>query len=459
MKDCHNSMLIHVTRYVDVQNQLAIKVQDYQDELKHSILGNDQSTLSQFKEDWSDYIKTTEIYNYTYEHDSRDIGRWDDILLELKIFANLLKPVKKIFGDSKDSLEYKQYKEGLNVICIGGDKLSRGLTLSGLTVSFFSRAASTYDTLMQMARWFGYRDGYEDLCRMYAPCSLRRRFEDITFADYDLTNQFIEMADSKTYSPSDYGLRILNSNEGMKITRASAMRFAKKIKQSYSDRDFSLAAYSRNDEVRKSNFNITEKFISSLGEHKIGFYANAQKKGLFWDTKSEALIEYLENFRDYYENSSFVTGSPKTMIEYINRQNQKELLINWRIGIHCHSKNIYNESFAGIDDIFLQLRSFKEVEDQSLYQIRRDQLSGDEDMKFFLANDHGELKGKNARLLIRNKIKKEVNGLLVLYFIHGGDNNVQIGHHYSIPSLYGEVVQDVTIPESTLRQMNLSFYD
>ena len=52
----------------------------------------------------------------------------------------------------------------LKVIAIGGDKLARGLTLEGLTVSYFLRASKMYDTLMQMGRWFGYRPGYIDVC-------------------------------------------------------------------------------------------------------------------------------------------------------------------------------------------------------------------------------------------------------------------------------------------------------
>ena len=53
---------------------------------------------------------------------------------------------------------------GLSVIAVGGDKLCRGLTLEGLSVSYYLRASKMYDTLMQMGRWFGYRPGYNDLC-------------------------------------------------------------------------------------------------------------------------------------------------------------------------------------------------------------------------------------------------------------------------------------------------------
>lgn len=56
---------------------------------------------------------------------------------------------------------------GLRAIVIGGFTLSRGLTLEGLIVSYFYRNSKMYDTLMQMGRWFGYRNNYEELCRIY----------------------------------------------------------------------------------------------------------------------------------------------------------------------------------------------------------------------------------------------------------------------------------------------------
>lgn len=52
-------------------------------------------------------------------------------------------------------------------ILLGGAKLSRGFTVEGLTVSYYRRVTRQADTLMQMGRWFGFRDGYKDLVRLY----------------------------------------------------------------------------------------------------------------------------------------------------------------------------------------------------------------------------------------------------------------------------------------------------
>ena len=104
--------------------------------------------------------------------------------------------VKTINGTAQDALEYFEHRAtGLNVIAIGGDKLSRGLTLEGLTVSYYLRASRAYDTLMQMGRWFGYRHGYVDVCRLWTTSALWQAYRGVTEANEELSREFVEMAE------------------------------------------------------------------------------------------------------------------------------------------------------------------------------------------------------------------------------------------------------------------------
>ena len=92
--------------------------------------------------------------NADYQNPVHD---WTEIRDELIPAVNAIH-VRAINGLRQESLDYEEYKDtGLSVIAIGGDKLSRGLTLEGLSVSYFLRSSKLYDTLMQMGRWFGYR--------------------------------------------------------------------------------------------------------------------------------------------------------------------------------------------------------------------------------------------------------------------------------------------------------------
>src|SRR5690606_13946831 len=102
------------------------------------------------------------------------------------------------------------------VIAVGGDKLSRGLTLEGLSVSYFLRASRMYDTLMQMGRWFGYRPGYLDLCRLYTTSEMADWFSVIAQATDELRGDFDRMAATGS-TPREFGHRV-RSHPGLLVT-------------------------------------------------------------------------------------------------------------------------------------------------------------------------------------------------------------------------------------------------
>ena len=111
-------------------------------------------------------------------------------------------------GRSKAGLDYEAYREsGLSVIAIGGDKLSRGLTLEGLTVSYFLRISKQYDSLLQMGRWFGYRRGFADVCRLYTTPDMEDWFRHVATANKELRSQLAHMQ-LMLATPKEYGLRV-----------------------------------------------------------------------------------------------------------------------------------------------------------------------------------------------------------------------------------------------------------
>lgn len=79
-----------------------------------------------------------------------------------------LKPIIVVNGDKYlDTGDADFDKRSIWKILIGGQKLSRGFTVEGLTVTYFRRNATSVSALMQMGRWFGFREGYQDLVRLY----------------------------------------------------------------------------------------------------------------------------------------------------------------------------------------------------------------------------------------------------------------------------------------------------
>ena len=127
-------------------------------------------------------------------------------------------------------LPYKEYEkngEAYRVIAIGGLALSRGLTLEGLLVSYMFRNAAASDTLMQMARWFGYRPKYEDICRVFLPPQSIGHYEYVEEAIEELRSE-INIMIARRQQPRHYGLKVRRSDTGIRITAANKMRTAER---------------------------------------------------------------------------------------------------------------------------------------------------------------------------------------------------------------------------------------
>ncbi|MBL8296559.1 MAG: Z1 domain-containing protein [Bryobacterales bacterium] len=92
-----------------------------------------------------------------------------------------------------ENLEYDE-KPGRHIVAVGGNRLSRGLTLEGLTVSYFLRTASMCDTLLQMARWYGFRRGYEDLIRIWTTDGIARWFSELALVEQSMRDSITALA-------------------------------------------------------------------------------------------------------------------------------------------------------------------------------------------------------------------------------------------------------------------------
>ena len=207
----HNSMLIHVSRFQAWQNHLKIIIDRLFKYYKSEIEANDPTIMEEFRqifeEDTPNYRSycsiTREIMNSPVlsRVDNRmRLHTWNEIKPLLYRAVQKIE-VKSINGTSGDSLTYyENEKNGISVIAIGGDKLSRGLTLEGLSVSYFLRASKMYDTLMQMGRWFGYRPGYVDLCRLFTSNELNEWYRHITLASDELREEFRQSSFGAWYS-------------------------------------------------------------------------------------------------------------------------------------------------------------------------------------------------------------------------------------------------------------------
>jgi hypothetical protein len=182
----HNSMLIHTSRFTSVQQTIMSQIRNYIDYLKKNIAyGQDEKIKENIKNEflkiWNEDIKKNFDNNRFPESEKIKFNTiWDKVSETIVSETNPI-DIVQINSLSDDVLDYDGHKKGWNVIVVGGAAISRGITLEGLTVSYFTRVAKipTLDTLVQMGRWFGYRKGYEDLFRVYVPKTLHILFPTI----------------------------------------------------------------------------------------------------------------------------------------------------------------------------------------------------------------------------------------------------------------------------------------
>ena len=263
----HSSMLIHVTRLVAVQDLVRGQVEEAVRRMRQKITrGIDaMDMLAHLRRLWeSDFLPTRDEVAEMSPPEERppEMPDWDQIVATLpNVLGDII--VRSVNGTAKDALDYAAPGAALKVIAIGGDKLARGLTLEGLCVSYFIRTTKMYDTLMQMGRWFGYRPGYLDLCRLYTSPDLARWFGHIADASEELREEFDFMAEAKL-TPAQYGLKVI-SHEVLTVTSPLKMRNSQTLSLSYSGSRPQTILFHRDAKIQRRNLDATDALITSLG--------------------------------------------------------------------------------------------------------------------------------------------------------------------------------------------------
>lgn len=226
----HSSMLINASRFNEVQTKLTGLVSDLMNTIRSACTGH--AGLPE-----KDALRDPEIKRLHDTWVSRYEGQvsetWTQVQAALVRAAGPIE-VRKVNSKSPDKLDYRCYKnDGLHVIAVGGFALSRGFTLEGLTVSYFLRNSMMYDTLLQMGRWFGYRDGYADVCRIYMTEEAIDWYAHISEAINELRDEFNRMERAGA-RPVDFGLKVRAHPESLIVTARNKMRSGVKVSHSVS---------------------------------------------------------------------------------------------------------------------------------------------------------------------------------------------------------------------------------
>ena len=330
----HHSMLVHVTRFVDVQMQTTDKLKGIMKriaaELEMQTGPQYEKLIAELEWMWhEDFEPTTAAVMRSLNDNAIIPIEWNEIKAHLFACASKIE-VKAVNGKAADGgIDYDLYPNGCSVIAVGGDKLSRGLTLEGLTVSYYARLSKMYDTLLQMGRWFGYRNGYADLCRLYISKQLAEWYRHIAVANEELRRELDDMADLGA-TPENYGLNVRTHPDGMTITAINKMRNSKTRTVTYSGKLLQITRYYRKNNCNEKNIAFTSDWISKLGAPSALPSKETRNNYLWKNVSYEKVIDYLQGI---VIHASCFNASPKIVIQYILNQVKDNELIDWTVAL------------------------------------------------------------------------------------------------------------------------------
>ena len=348
----HNSMLVHVTRLIDVQEnvyqQIRDILRDFQQTLLYGEEGSKDDLLQEMVRLWqSDYVTT----NLSINDEQCPLYTWAEVSEKILLSAQSIK-VRRINGSAGDVLDYEKYnKTGLNVIAIGGDKLSRGLTLEGLIVSYFTRPTKMYDTLMQMGRWFGYRDGFIDVCRLFAPNKLVEWFEHITDASDQLKREFILMCELGE-TPASFGQRV-QTHPVLMVTSQVKMRYTTELTCSYQGAISETIVYSRKKSDIEKNYNTAQLLIKKISSYAKLTGSPSRSDGskdvagkyMWCGVSADDVFDFLKEYKTPSKHVRTVNTSLLAL--YIEKQIDNGDLTNWSVLIAGKAPDSDVKDFSG----------------------------------------------------------------------------------------------------------------
>jgi hypothetical protein len=337
----HNSMLVHVALLVRWIDRVAYLVNERTKEYKNAIQSEDKTLINELKEIYeTDFLPTTQnvLENLDYTDIRIKQDTWEEVKNELKN-AVLKIDVRSVHGTRSttnleyhniEEIDYNRHENGLSVIAVGGSRLSRGITLEGLSVSYYIRTTRMYDSLMQMGRWFGYRPGYVDLCRLYTTNQIFEWFNHITMATEEMRNDFDEMT-ATHQRPKDFRLKVRNHPGLLTITSLNKLYFSEDIEISFSGENPQTYCLLKTKSAIENNFSALKTLISTIGfpakENRI------ENKGkiryLFYpNTNIDALCGFIDVYK--IEQPSINNA---TLSDYIRTQSRANKIKEWSICI------------------------------------------------------------------------------------------------------------------------------
>lgn len=327
----HHTMLVHISRLIAEQNTIAAAIKKYVDHLTIRIstdsLSDPAGIYERLRLQWNRFFayKVANIKSYLpldYNTDGLDSKTWEEVSSLVPHAVNNIS-VKAINSMTGDKLIYpdggsKKY------IAVGGNRLSRGFTLEGLTINYFLRDTNYYDALLQMGRWFGYRPGYIDACRLFIDFPTEEKYDFITTALTELEEQ-VEAMEIQKKTPRQFELLIKQHPDVLKITRATILKNAREVRLSFQNMLHQTVTFKIEKEAVEDAYKSFRSLFSELD-----FKPIAGKNSFYLlNTGIATLFRFLDSPASYMAQP-FMKDILKDYIEKCSASNK---LVNWKIAV------------------------------------------------------------------------------------------------------------------------------
>lgn len=281
----HSSMLVHTSHRTEAHFLLKDVINDFVQSLALEFLAHEQ----RLKRVFNNHIGKAERLR-----DKEIVPSWEELLPRLKKVLEKL-AVKVDNGYSDDRLTYPD-GDPQTVIAIGGGTLSRGLTLEGLVVSYFLRTSNTYDTLLQMGRWFGFRPHYADLVRVWVGPGLLDDYRHLAIVERQVREEIDAML-NENKRPRELALKILAHPGRLDITSPSKMSNAQIVQAGLGGTRKQTVYLNREADAIKQSHRIVRSFIAEALQEAETVHTDRQGNHLIQSVGNSLILEF---FRDFW---------------------------------------------------------------------------------------------------------------------------------------------------------------
>lgn len=460
--DEHRSMLINVSRFTAIQNDIRDVLQDW---LKNNVMADVRNYYQQPQ--WAVNSETQEYY-YLYQtwkkYRLEELSRinWDTFSRE-----TLWKSISKVevvsVNQSSVPIDYSSRKDGLRIIAVGGFSLSRGLTLEGLVVSYFYRNSMAYDTLMQMGRWFGYRKGYLDYFKIWMSDESVGWYSMIVEATQNLRNQ-ITVMNQLDRRPMDFGLavqrqplsrliitarnKMIGTEEGRRLPIIINGRLVE-TPRLYNDR-----------EINQTNEILIKKFIKKVDGASKRIDENTRVfvgESILWtNIPNNLVVELVENFKSHRWNLDYQSEGLSKYISIYDKKNWDVALVSIK-GDNMARKEKYELSNDEVVEIQKQARVADLVGDMIRIGKKSVRVGPGGISKTGLSVDviseiEGQAKQLNKRVGDLNYLQVDRNPIVFIYSLYLRKNDEASSEEMSL-SVEGIVFE----PNETVFAIGLGF--